>query len=123
MPRDPVSRTANVERNGGHKWVKPLGTSPTYSHSKKTPKTITFLQISFKSLLGCSAASRSNRWWEVTKYRIEWMAFLIGSRKGPLQMIARKVAQCLAAGARAVPPRKFPPLCSPPVFPPWKVPL
>ena len=22
MPRDAVSRTANVERNGGHKWVK-----------------------------------------------------------------------------------------------------
>ena len=22
MPRDTVSRTANVERNGGHKWVK-----------------------------------------------------------------------------------------------------
>ena len=21
MPRDAVSRTANVERNGGHKWV------------------------------------------------------------------------------------------------------
>ena len=24
MPRDAVSRTANVERNGGHKWVKQL---------------------------------------------------------------------------------------------------
>ena len=24
MPRDAVSRTANVERNGGHKWVKIL---------------------------------------------------------------------------------------------------
>ena len=24
MPRDAVSRTANVERNGGHKWVKPI---------------------------------------------------------------------------------------------------
>ena len=24
MPRDAVSRTANVERNGGHKWVKEL---------------------------------------------------------------------------------------------------
>ena len=24
MPRDAVSRTANVERNGGHKWVKAL---------------------------------------------------------------------------------------------------
>ena len=24
MPRDAVSRTANVERNGGHKWVKLL---------------------------------------------------------------------------------------------------
>ena len=23
MPRDAVSRTANVERNGGHKWVNP----------------------------------------------------------------------------------------------------
>ena len=22
MPRDAVSRSANVERNGGHKWVK-----------------------------------------------------------------------------------------------------
>ena len=22
MPRDAVTRTANVERNGGHKWVK-----------------------------------------------------------------------------------------------------
>jgi len=22
MPRDAVSRTENVERNGGHKWVK-----------------------------------------------------------------------------------------------------
>ena len=27
MPRDAVSRTANVERNGDHKWVKPLGTT------------------------------------------------------------------------------------------------
>ena len=25
MPRDAVSRTANFERNGGHKWVKKLG--------------------------------------------------------------------------------------------------
>ena len=24
MPRDAVSRTANVERNGGHKWVNYL---------------------------------------------------------------------------------------------------
>ena len=24
MPRDAVSRTANVERNGGHKWVKEI---------------------------------------------------------------------------------------------------
>ena len=24
MPRDAVSRTANVERNGGHKWVNGL---------------------------------------------------------------------------------------------------
>ena len=24
MPRDAVSRAANVERNGGHKWVKTL---------------------------------------------------------------------------------------------------
>ena len=23
MPKDAVSRTANVERNGGHKWVDP----------------------------------------------------------------------------------------------------
>ena len=29
MPRDAVSRTANVERNGGHKWVNIAGT-----HSK-----------------------------------------------------------------------------------------
>ena len=26
MPRDAVSRTANVERNGGHKWVNVLQT-------------------------------------------------------------------------------------------------
>ena len=25
MPRDAVSRTANVERNGGHKWVNQFG--------------------------------------------------------------------------------------------------
>ena len=24
MPRDAVSRTANVERNGGHKWIKDM---------------------------------------------------------------------------------------------------
>ena len=28
MPRDAVSRTANVERNGGHKWVKALPVTP-----------------------------------------------------------------------------------------------
>ena len=27
MPRDAVSRTANVERNGGHKWVNVYGKS------------------------------------------------------------------------------------------------
>ena len=27
MPRDAVSRTANVERNGGHKWAKVMGRS------------------------------------------------------------------------------------------------
>ena len=35
MPRDKVSRTANVERNGGHKWV-----NAEWSPSPKTP-TIT----------------------------------------------------------------------------------
>ena len=29
MPRDAVSRTANVERNGGHKWVKEARTCRT----------------------------------------------------------------------------------------------
>ena len=27
MPRDAVSRTANVECNGGQKWVKPIPTT------------------------------------------------------------------------------------------------
>ena len=33
MPRDAVSRTANVERNGGHKWVKRVMTKHEYMHT------------------------------------------------------------------------------------------
>ena len=35
MPRDAVSRTANVERNGGQKWVKG---APGMSHKKFLPE-------------------------------------------------------------------------------------
>ena len=35
MPRDAVSRTANVERKGGHEWVK---TSPEYKNKKAIKK-------------------------------------------------------------------------------------
>ena len=35
MPRDAVSRTENVERNGGHKWVKTFYTNVQSFLSKK----------------------------------------------------------------------------------------
>ena len=39
MPRDAVSRTANVERNGGHKWVKGL----YFSSRNATEKYLSFI--------------------------------------------------------------------------------
>ena len=47
MPRDAVSRTANVERNGGHKWVNQQphltkecikGLATSVSHEQTEPK-------------------------------------------------------------------------------------
>ena len=35
-PRDAVSRTANVERTGRHKWVNIVGTSKVLSFQKRT---------------------------------------------------------------------------------------
>ena len=37
MPRDAVSRTAHVERNGGHKWVKIKFQRPAFVGRNKPP--------------------------------------------------------------------------------------
>ena len=46
MPRDAVSRTANVERNGGHKWVNAM--------SKHLLGTRSGVSISYRLFLYCN---------------------------------------------------------------------
>ena len=40
MPRDAVSRTANVERNGGHKWVNVQSQKTTAIRRKTVEETV-----------------------------------------------------------------------------------
>ena len=51
MPRDAVSRTANVERNGGHKWVKGVPAMKEVTVGRCIPFELIYLFIYFIYLL------------------------------------------------------------------------
>ena len=44
MPRDEVSRTVNVERNGGQKWVKDIAATVDCRRLDNFPSIVTILQ-------------------------------------------------------------------------------
>ena len=56
MPRDAVSRTANVERNGGHKWVK--------------FNTLKYLAMACSRSDSLSAITASHRWQGVSALNV-----------------------------------------------------
>ena len=51
MPRDAVSRTANVERNGGHKWVQLINPGQVWDGVESNIfSTVSFGQIYFSHI-------------------------------------------------------------------------